>query len=182
MRVNIETVFGKYAAFISEQGIYKLFFPSNLQQADEFAEKVDKGQSSPNMQSIAEILAKELVQYHEGKLKEFTVPVDPDGENPSPFRRKVWDNIRKIPYGATCNYGELAIAAGSTSGRAIGGACSGNPVPVIIPCHRVIASNGTLGGFSGGKRLKKMLLELESSTNPGSDASADSVNAADHAE
>lgn len=164
MRVDIETMFGKYVAFISEQGVYKLFFPNDASQAEAFAEKIDKGESSPAAQSVADILRKELVQYHEGKLKEFTVPVAPYDENASPFRRRVWEKISKIPYGSTCNYGELAKAAGSTSGRAIGGACSGNPVPVLIPCHRVIASNGTLGGFSGGKQLKQMLLDLEGAT------------------
>ncbi|GEM_PF-985441 len=161
MRINIKTKFGTYAAFVTDTGVYRLFLPTNLNQADEFERSVDKNKSTPNADAIAKQLVNEITLYHEGKLKDFNTPICPDVFKVSPFRKSVWETLQKIPYAETWSYGELAKVAGSTSGRATGGACSNNPVPLLIPCHRVIASNGAIGGFIGGKELKQMLLDLE---------------------
>ena len=80
------------------------------------------------------------------------------------FQRKVWREIEKIPLGKTRTYAEIAKAIGSPgAARAVGSACGANPIPLFVPCHRVVASNGGLGGFSGGLDIKKKLLRLENS-------------------
>ena len=86
-------------------------------------------------------------------------------KKPSHFQKLVWQEIEKIPYGKTMTYKEIAIKIGnSKSSRAVANACGKNPLPIIRPCHRVICSNGELGGYSGsgGARLKKILLKIES--------------------
>jgi len=103
---------------------------------------------------------RQLEAYFEGKLKDFDVPLVVDGTE---FQLLVWNNLRKIPYGETVSYGQLARRIGSPeAARAVGLANGSNPIPIIIPCHRVIGSNGDLTGFGGGLPVKKKLLALES--------------------
>jgi methylated-DNA-[protein]-cysteine S-methyltransferase len=103
---------------------------------------------------------RQLNAYFEGKLQEFDVPLVLDG---TAFQLLVWRNLRKIPYGETVSYGQLARRIGSPdAARAVGLANGSNPIPIIIPCHRVIGSNGDLTGFGGGLPVKKKLLALES--------------------
>lgn len=98
-------------------------------------------------------------RYFDGKLEDFDLPVDPHGTD---FQKKVWRAMVKIPYGHTKTYGDLAKALKSAA-RAVGGACGANPIPIIIPCHRVLGSGGALGGYSGdgGVDTKVALLKLE---------------------
>lgn len=103
---------------------------------------------------------RQLEAYFEGKLRDFDLPVVLEGTE---FQLLVWRNLRKIPYGETVSYGQLARRIGSPdSARAVGLANGSNPIPIIIPCHRVIGSNGDLTGFGGGLPVKKKLLALES--------------------
>lgn len=84
--------------------------------------------------------------------------------NGTPFQQKVWHEITKIPYGKTRTYKEIATAIGSPlSCRAVGQACKKNPIPILIPCHRVIRSDGSIGGYSRGIKKKRQLLEMEKS-------------------
>lgn len=101
----------------------------------------------------------QLEAYFEGKLKQFDLPLAPHG---TPFQLKVWQALSAIPFGQVKTYGELAAELG-TAPRALGGACGRNPLPVIVPCHRVLASNRSLGGYSGmdGVETKRLLLTLE---------------------
>jgi methylated-DNA-[protein]-cysteine S-methyltransferase len=101
---------------------------------------------------------RQLLAYFERRLKLFDLPLRPAG---STFDQRVWAAMRHIPHGQTRSYGELAIEIGSAP-RAIGRACGRNPIPIVIPCHRVLGRNG-LGGYSGGAGLptKQRLLELE---------------------
>ena len=101
---------------------------------------------------------RQLEAYFAGRLTRFDLPLMPAG---SSFDKRVWEAMRQIPHGQTRSYGELAMEVGSGP-RAIGGACGRNRIPIVIPCHRVLARNG-LGGFSGGVGLatKRSLLELE---------------------
>ena len=103
--------------------------------------------------------ARQLAAYFDGKLSRFDLPLAPAG---SPFEKRVWSAMQKIPYGETRCYGDLAAAIQSAP-RAVGGACGKNPIPIVIPCHRVLAKGG-LGGYSGGAGLptKQFLLNLES--------------------
>lgn len=99
----------------------------------------------------------ELEEYFNLKRKKFTVQIDPTG---TPFQKKVWSTLQKIPYGKTISYKELAEKSGSVA-RAVGQANAANPIPIIIPCHRVINFSGKLGGYSCGLEIKEKLLELE---------------------
>ena len=105
-------------------------------------------------------VAAQLAEYFEGRRTAFDVPLELAG---SPFQRRVWAALRKIPYGETASYGELARRVGAPSAaRAVGVANRENPVAVIVPCHRVIGADGSLTGFGGGLERKRRLLELES--------------------
>ena len=118
---------------------------------------------SPNGGLLAEA-ARQLTEYFAGDLRGFTLPVAPKGTT---FRLKVWAAMQTIPYGETRSYGALARALDSAP-RAIGGACGANPIPLIIPCHRVVGTGGALGGFSGGAGCdtKRQLLALERALPP----------------
>ncbi len=103
--------------------------------------------------------AAQLDEYFAGERRDFDLPLAPPG---TPFQRRVWTQMARIPFGATASYGALAREVGSVA-RAIGGACGANPIPIVIPCHRVVGEGGALGGFSGGAgpATKRALLELE---------------------
>ena len=102
---------------------------------------------------------RQLERYFAGRLKAFDLPLAARGTD---FQRSVWALMREIPYGETATYGGMAMALGSGP-RAIGMACGRNPIPIIVPCHRVLGSGGKEGGFSGGKGLptKRQLLAIE---------------------
>jgi O-6-methylguanine DNA methyltransferase len=103
----------------------------------------------------------QLRKYLNGRLRKFDCPLDPKG---TPFEKKVWSELKKIPYGQTRSYQEVAQAIGHPKAfRAVGNANGKNSLPLIIPCHRVIASNGSLGGFGHGIKVKKQLLDFEKS-------------------
>lgn len=105
--------------------------------------------------------AAEVKAYFEGKPLSQNIPLDPLFG--TPFQRAVWERTRGIPFGETVSYGALAESLGSRSlARAVGGALSANPIPLFVPCHRVLATDGSLGGFASGIELKRWLLELES--------------------
>ena len=103
--------------------------------------------------------ATELTEYFDGKRRSFQLQLAPSG---TPYQELVWRELRKIPYGQTVSYGEVARRIGQPGGsQAIGGASHNNPLPILIPCHRVIAANGDLGGYALGVEVKRRLLELE---------------------
>ena len=103
---------------------------------------------------------RQLRAYFDRELKEFELPLAPVG---SDFQRRVWDQLRGIGYGETASYGQIAHRLGMTNAasRAVGLANGRNPIPIVIPCHRVIGANGTLTGYAGGLERKQLLLELE---------------------
>jgi methylated-DNA-[protein]-cysteine S-methyltransferase len=102
---------------------------------------------------------RQLRAYFAGELEDFNLPLAPQG---TPFQRKVWKRLCDIPYGETISYGELARRIGNpNASRAVGLANGSNPIPIIIPCHRVIGSNGKLTGYGGGLPIKEKLLALE---------------------
>ncbi len=107
-------------------------------------------------------LKQEISEYYSGERREFTVPLGASG---TPWQRKVWEALRRIPFGETRSYSQVADMIGSPgAARAVGGANGCNRVPLVVPCHRVIAADGSLGGFSGGLHLKERLLEHERRT------------------
>jgi methylated-DNA-[protein]-cysteine S-methyltransferase len=104
-------------------------------------------------------VAHELGEYLAGTRSCFTFHLSPSG---TPFERSVWEALQQIPYGETRTYGEVAKTLGMPhSARAVGSANHKNPIPIVIPCHRVVQSGGGLGGYGGGLELKRKLLDLE---------------------
>ena len=127
----------------------------------------DRGQSFPPrngdgwIESPAELelYVRQLNEYFHGSRRDFTCPLDLEGTN---FQRACWQALCEIPYGSTCTYGELARKVGRpTAFRAVGQANHRNPVAIIVPCHRVVGSDGTLTGYGGGLEIKEKLLRLE---------------------
>jgi len=110
----------------------------------------------PNREAIEQIL-----EYLASERIHFDIPLDLRG---TPFQRAVWDVLLEIPYGDSCSYADVARAIGRpTAHRAVGSANGSNPVSLVVPCHRVIASDGSLGGYGGGQDLKARLLAMERS-------------------
>lgn len=103
---------------------------------------------------------RQLTAYFDRDLRDFDLPLAPGGTD---FQRRVWHQLEKISYGETASYGEIAGRLGMTNAasRAVGLANGRNPIPIVVPCHRVIGANGTLTGYAGGLERKQLLLELE---------------------
>ena len=111
--------------------------------------------------AVLETALTQLSEYFEGTRREFDVPVALNGTE---FRRAVWAELDRVPFGSVISYGDIGHATGrATAGRAVGGAVGANPVPIIVPCHRVLASNGRITGYSGGNGIptKVWLLDHE---------------------
>ena len=101
----------------------------------------------------------QLTEYFAGRRQRFELPLAPEG---TPFQQRVWRELQDVPYGVTISYGELAARIGQpTASRAVGLANGSNPLPIVIPCHRVIGANGKLTGYGGGLPVKEQLLALE---------------------
>ena len=117
---------------------------------------------SPAIESKNEIIKmaiSQIAEYLAGKRKDFSIPLHLEGTE---FRMKVWNEMRRIPYGETITYKELARRIGAPDAcRAVANACGANPFPILIPCHRVVASGGMSGGYTGGLDIKLALLEIE---------------------
>jgi methylated-DNA-[protein]-cysteine S-methyltransferase len=126
--------------------------------ADRHSWRVEEG-LTPRPATFREVAA-QLEAYFAGEAKEFTVPLAPSG---TPFQLAVWTELTKIPYGSTVSYGDIARALGKrlVASRAVGLANGANPISVIVPCHRVIGSDGSLTGYGGGLERKELLLRLE---------------------
>ena len=121
--------------------------------------QVDESKAISNNATVVEA-CKQLHEYLSGKRQAFTIPVNPQG---TIFQKEVWQALQAIPYGETRTYIEIASLVGRpTAYRAVGQANNRNPIPIVIPCHRVIGSDGSLTGYAGGLQFKKFLLELES--------------------
>lgn len=127
------------------------------------AEKPEPGWVESRTGAVAQA-AVQLREYFAGQRTEFDLPLTLDG---TPFQRAVWHKLQEIPYGATISYGELARRVGKpNASRAVGSANGANRIPIVIPCHRVIAAGGKLGGFGGGLPTKEALLAHEGKHAP----------------
>ncbi len=136
-----------------EDAVRLIAFPKNGKPR-----KPEAGWTESASGAIAEA-ARQLREYFAGRRTEFDLPLAPEGTG---FQKKVWRKLQEIPYGKTISYGELARRVGNPkASRAVGSANGKNQIPIVIPCHRVIASNGGLGGFGGGLPTKEKLLDLE---------------------
>ena len=145
----------------TENGICSISLPGS--KKEEFIgwlkkhyDNIIEEESNLLVQGIAE-----LDEYFKGVRKEFSIPLDLQGTD---FQKKVWEALCKVPCGSTATYGEIACMIGNPkASRAVGGANNKNPVPIIVPCHRIIGSNGKLVGYAGGVDMKQRLLEIEKS-------------------
>jgi methylated-DNA-[protein]-cysteine S-methyltransferase len=118
-----------------------------------------EGRSEAEAPPLLVEAASQIRAYFEGRLRVFDVPLAPSGTD---FQRRVWAELQKIRFGETRSYRDIALALGSPNYvRAVGAANGANPIPIVIPCHRVIGANGDLIGYGGGIELKKRLLEIE---------------------
>ena len=131
---------------------------NNKSITDIFFSKVDTNDNIEETDLIKECF-KQLKEYFEGNRMKFDLPLDARGTE---FQKKVWNELLNIPYGETKSYKDIAVAIGNEKAcRAIGMANNKNPIPIIIPCHRVIGSNGKLVGYAGGVNVKEKLLNIE---------------------
>jgi methylated-DNA-[protein]-cysteine S-methyltransferase len=148
----LETSIGSLLLTASDSGLHSVQFPQNGHPAT----------PDPDWQKDASLLQEPIRQlraYFAGQFETFDLALAPQG---TPFQQKVWVELCRIPYGETISYGELAKRIGNpNASRAVGLANGSNPIPIIIPCHRVIGSNGKLTGYGGGLPIKEKLLALE---------------------
>lgn len=155
-----ETAYGLMGLVISNKGICGLVLPAdNAGKTKAVIAKYHPDAIIADLFAAPDTI-KHLKDYFDGKVVEFPEKLDLD--NFTAFQRLVWEAARKVSYGQVTTYGTLAAAIGKPEAcRAVGGALARNPIPIIIPCHRVIASDGSLGGFRDGLEYKHRLLELE---------------------
>jgi len=146
----ISTPLGRFLAVVDREGaLVALDFDARTSPWRELA---------PDERRAARVIDA-LKRYFAGELREFKLALAPDG---TPFQRRVWDELVRIPYGETISYTELARRIGDERAvRAVGSANGANPIPIVVPCHRVIGADGTLTGYAGGLERKRALLELE---------------------
>jgi O-6-methylguanine DNA methyltransferase len=157
--VAIATPAGKFTAGLTSRGLARLEFPRKLGPGADARMTLDDD-DSPKLAAWRELTAAALRDSLAGKRPRRLPPLDLRGG--TPFQCRVWRALRGIAAGRTRSYGELAALVGTLRGaRAVGAACGANPVPVLVPCHRVLAANGKLGGFSGGLDWKRRLLSAE---------------------
>ncbi len=150
---QIESPLGPLLLVADDAGLRQILFVNGRHAAQpESSWKEDS-------EAVSGKLIRQLQTYFAGELEKFDLQLAPEG---TPFQLGVWRNLCEIPYGATVSYGELAIRIGNPKAcRAVGLANGSNPIPVVIPCHRVIGSNGKLTGYGGGLPIKEKLLALE---------------------
>ncbi|MDX8430449.1 MAG: trifunctional transcriptional activator/DNA repair protein Ada/methylated-DNA--[protein]-cysteine S-methyltransferase [Candidatus Algichlamydia australiensis] len=154
----IDTPLGPMIAIADDQTLYLLEFV-NRRGLEREIERLRKSPIIPGRTKIIDSIEKELHLYFKGQLKKFFTPIKMIG---TPFQKRVWSELKKIPPGQTLSYAEIACRMGNSRAvRAVGSANGANQIAIVIPCHRVINTNGQLGGYGGGLARKKWLLEHE---------------------
>lgn len=162
---TVDSPFGNLLAASTEQGLVRLAFPE--ESVDTVLERLAERLSPRIIEapSAPQPLLRELDEYFAGRRREFEL--DLDWSLIGPFGRKVLTVTSEIPYGGVLSYSEVAAEAGSPRGsRAAGNALGSNPIPIVIPCHRVLRTGGNLGGYGGGLDRKRWLLEMEGALTP----------------
>jgi methylated-DNA-[protein]-cysteine S-methyltransferase len=162
----VDSPFGRLLVARTDQGVVQLALPKHRgtqMSEDEVLEHLARFVSPRVLESPSRLdeERRQLDEYFEGKRHHFNVPVDWT-LTPAGFRNRALHAVAKIPYGETRTYGEIAKQAGNSRAfRAAGTACGRNPVPLIVPCHRVVQSGGGIGNYGGGPEMKRALLDLE---------------------
>ena len=151
-RTALHTPIGCLHLFADHGSLYRITFQATLENAP-------ASSPAPQGHPLLTLAARQLDEYFNSNRKTFDLPLSPEG---TAFQRAVWKLMLQIPYGETRTYGEIGARLGSPNmARAVGGAANRNPLPLVIPCHRVMGKNGKPTGFAGGLDIKMFLLELE---------------------
>jgi O-6-methylguanine DNA methyltransferase len=175
VELSIATAAGRFVARYSEKGLAELHFPVRRASSFHRRRRGNESQISSAVSASVRDSSRRLLQakirgWHRttasalkavlaGRSPKHCPPLDQVGTE---FQQRVWNALRQIPAGRTKSYGEIARAIGKAKAvRAVGGACGANPIPVLVPCHRVLAANGKIGGFSSGLDWKRELLARE---------------------
>ena len=152
---TVLTVFGPLTLLADKQGLARIILPDTAQP------RQTTGENRAEKHPVLQTAARQIIEYTEERRCTFDLPLSLSGTK---FQKQVWEIIKNIPYGQTLSYGDIARKLGDRNkARAVGGAANANPLPLMIPCHRVIGSDGSLTGFAGGLDLKEKLLLLEKS-------------------
>jgi methylated-DNA-[protein]-cysteine S-methyltransferase len=157
---SVDSPFGRLLVAATERGLVKLAFPE--EDVDDVLARVASRVSPRIVAADGELdhARRELEEYFDGRRRRFELPLD--WTLVGPFGRRVLHATAEIPYGGVLSYADVAAEAGSPRGsRAAGNALGSNPIPIVVPCHRVLRSGGALGGYGGGLERKRFLLELE---------------------
>lgn len=156
MSTHIDTPVGRLYVTAGDDGVHEIHWPNAASP-----EAPDDGTTMGTNAVLVE-LARQLDEFFDGDRIEFDVPLAPHG---TPFQLAAWQVLREIPFGATMTYGEQARRLGDPKkARAVGAANGKNPLSIVVPCHRVVGSNGKLTGFGGGLEAKAWLLDHEQRT------------------
>ena len=151
---TLNTPVGSLRLFADDFALYRISFPAGKIYFPEAA-------LTPEDHLLLKRVKKQLGDYFDGSKQRFDLPLAVEVEGTA-FQQAVWKCMLEIPFGETRTYGEIAAALGNPNkARAVGGAANKNPLPIVIPCHRVIGSSGRLTGFAGGLEVKRFLLALE---------------------
>lgn len=163
IQTRLHTPLGTMVLASSDLGLALTWFETQTGLPAQLA----KAEHGSDAHPVLRAASRQLTQYFEGQRQHFDLPLDLSSG--TPFQQSVWRALLAIPCGHTCSYGEVAAALhkpSSVYGRAVGAAVGSNPLGIVVPCHRVIGSNGTLTGYAGGLDRKIWLLQLESGQNP----------------
>jgi methylated-DNA-[protein]-cysteine S-methyltransferase len=153
---RIDSPLGELVLVGDENGVALLHLPDDSTPLEISPEWIHDDEAMPDVR-------RQLAEYFAGTRTEFDVPLNPTG---SEFQLRVWQALTEIPYGETASYGDIAHRLGIAAypgARAVGRANGQNPIPIIVPCHRVIGADGSLTGYGGGLAAKRLLLSLEAS-------------------
>lgn len=155
----LETPVGRLLLARDEAGLRLIHFKGRPAEAGPYVESYVPAVDWRQQDAAFDDVVSQLTEYFAGRRRNFDLPLAPAG---TPFQQRVWNALLDIPYGETISYGELASRIGRKSAsRAVGLANGSNPLPIVIPCHRVIGANGKLTGYGGGLAVKERLLAHE---------------------
>jgi O-6-methylguanine DNA methyltransferase len=158
---RFDTPIGQLTVVKSTKGVCYIGLPGTLlAEVEEWARKHFPGEILKPASTPFEVERQQLVEYAKGQRKQFNFPLD---HRNSPGALKFLEEVHKIPFGETTTYGDIALRTGRPkAARAVGRAMATNPLPLVLPCHRIVGSDGSLTGYGGGIPLKKQLLQMES--------------------
>lgn len=159
-RTTMASPIGTLAIDVGDDAVCAIYLPGARRPSGPRSN--DTGTNGAHRKGPLESAVRQLEEYFAGRRRSFDLPISLSGTD---FQREVWESLAEIPYGSVISYAELATMVGRPSAfRAVGQANGANPIPIVLPCHRVVASGGGIGGYGGGLAMKRRLLALEGVT------------------